>query len=204
MLNQFLHLKVISGKFKYFTYYSKLIQILIVGFILSLSSCATYQAQYGNKVSAPISKESTFTEDKPLHTFYLIGDGGYAHLEESIETLNFLKKRLDQADKASTLLFLGDNIYPNGMPSDKNSEERKSAELKLDNQIKIQENFAGNTIFIPGNHDWYNGLEGLNEQEKYINDRMGKKSFLPKGGCSIEDIEINEKIGLVIVDSQWF
>src|SRR5690625_6634972 len=82
------------------------------------------------------------------------------------------------------------------MPSDKNSEERKSAELKLDNQIKIQENFAGNTIFIPGNHDWYNGLEGLNEQEKYINDRIGKKSFLPKDGCSIEDIEINDKIGL--------
>ncbi len=169
-----------------------------------MSSCATYQAQYGNKVSAPISKESTFTKNKPLHTFYLIGDGGYAHLEESIETLNFLKKRLDQANEASTLLFLGDNIYPNGMPTDKNSEERKSAELKLDNQIKIQENFAGNTIFIPGNHDWYNGLEGLNEQEKYINDRIGKKSFLPKGGCSIEDIEINEKIGLVIIDSQWF
>src|SRR5690625_1077341 len=111
MLNQFLHLKVISGKFKYFTYYSKLIQILIVGFILSLSSCATYQAQYGNKVSGPISKESICTEDKPLHTFYLIGDGGYAHLEESIETLNFLKKRLDQANEASTLLFFGDNFY---------------------------------------------------------------------------------------------
>lgn len=202
MRNQCIHLNIICGKIKNFGCFSKLTPILFIAILSTLNSCATYQTQYGKKVSAP---HDTISIDKnPSHTFYLIGDAGNAQLEESIETLNFFKKKLNKADKNSTLLFLGDNIYPNGMPTDVQSTERKNAELKLDNQIEIQENFLGKTIFIPGNHDWYNGLDGLKEQEKYINDRLGKKSFLPKDGCPIEDIKVNDKIGLIIIDSQWF
>ncbi|KAF5280101.1 hypothetical protein FQR65_LT15091 [Abscondita terminalis] len=55
------------------------------------------------------------------------------------------------------------------------------AKLKLENQLKITKDYKGNTIVIPGNHDWYHGLDGLKAQEKavtkYLND---KKAFLPK------------------------
>ena len=39
---------------------------------------------------------------------------------------------------------------------------------------RIVKDFKGNTIFIPGNHDWYsNGLKGLKRQEKYVTKTYG-------------------------------
>jgi hypothetical protein len=77
------------------------------------------------------------------------------------------------------LIFLGDNIYPNGMP--KESDKDYALQTKLEDQLDITKNFKGKTLVIPGNHDWYSGLEGLNTQEglvkKYFDD---KKAFLPK------------------------
>lgn len=148
--------------------------------------------------------ENETAQEKPLHRFFLIGDAGNADQEDSKTVLRHLKKQLNQADQASTLLFLGDNIYPKGMPADKNSSQRELAELKLNNQIAIQDDFAGKTIFIPGNHDWYNGLEGLNAQEEFIIDKLGKNAFLPKKACAIDNKEIHDKIGLIVIDSQWF
>ena len=129
---------------------------------------------------------------------------GNSHLPESQQTLHLLKQRLDVADSASTLIFLGDNIYPKGMPTQKNLEKQIDAQHKLQNQIDIQKDFSGFTFFIPGNHDWYSGFDGLREQEKFITNQLGEKSFLPRKGCSIEQLKINETVGLIVIDSQWF
>src|SRR5690606_2155567 len=60
-------------------------------------------------------------------------------------------------------------------------------------------------IFIPGNHDWYtDGLKGLKRQEDYIEDRLGKHSFLPEKGCPIEKENLSDEVTLLVVDSQWF
>lgn len=176
------------------------INVLIV---FLLYSCATKKPQYGKDALTPSKDSIKATIVK--HTFYLVGDAGNADEENAKNTLSFLKKRLDRADKNSTLLFLGDNIYPYGMP-DVNDKDRKLAEEKMDNQLALSENFKGKTIFIPGNHDWYNhGVVGLKRQENYVNEKLQqKKSFLPKDGCAIDDISINDNLGLIIVDSQWY
>lgn len=41
------------------------------------------------------------------------------------------------------LWFLGDNIYPKGMPTEKGSKERKLAEEKITFQLEIAKNFKG-------------------------------------------------------------
>jgi hypothetical protein len=82
--------------------------------------------------------------------------------KENAKTLNSLHEKLVLANKQSTLLFLGDNIYPKGMPQ-KKIIDYEIAHNKLQNQ-KFQK-FQGKTIFIPGNHDWYNGIKGLERQE---------------------------------------
>lgn len=171
---------------------------------LLFQSCATHHSQLGKNYTNPISQNATDSL-KIAHTFYLIGDAGNADKEDARQTLGLLKNRLQKSDKNSTLLFLGDNIYPKGFPDTKIPEEKITAETKLTHQLQLSKNFKGNTIFIPGNHDWYSGIKGLENQAKFITDYLqDKKSFLPRKSCAIEDVKINDEIMLITVDSQWF
>ena len=168
--------------------------------LLLLSNCATNKLQIADPQSNNIPK----TTSKVAHRFYLIGDGGNTPIGSTSPTLSALKNELTTAPKNSTLLFLGDNIYPSGLPKKKNVNY-DFAKYQLDLQTSITKNFKGNTIFIPGNHDWYsNGLKGLSRQESYVNTRLGKNSFLPKNGCPIEKVTISEDIVLLVIDSEWF
>ncbi len=170
---------------------------------LLFSSCATHQAQYG-KNAKKLTQNATDSL-KIAHTFYLIGDAGNANESLAKETLNQLEEQLKKANTNSTLLYLGDNIYPKGLPDTNPANERLIAEEKILNQLKLSQNFKGKTIFIPGNHDWYSGLKGLERQGKFINEYLKeKKSFLPSNGCGIEELEINKTVTLLAIDSQWF
>lgn len=178
------------------------------GLLLLLSllffSCATHSVRFGSGDNE-FSTEEIIDSSKINHTFYLIGDAGNTTNTETKQTLNLLDSQLSKATKNTTLVFLGDNIYPKGMPADKDDKNRKDAEDKLTLQLEIAEKFNGKTIFMPGNHDWYNGLEGLNEQEEFVTSYLNeKKSFLPRKGCAIETVKINDNIGLIVIDSEWF
>lgn len=188
-----------------FQKYNKKTGIRILGLFLLffLNSCTTYQAQYGKKIKNPVTENTVQSELS--HTFYLIGDTGNTTEPEAQNTLKVLEERIKTSDKNATLLFLGDNIYPSGMPTDLESEERKIAEQKLTFQLEIAKKFQGKTVFIPGNHDWYNGIEGLEEQAKFANDYLNdKKAFLPRKSCGIERLKINDEAALIVIDSQWF
>ncbi|MFV8369270.1 metallophosphoesterase [Flavobacterium sp. LB2R40] len=171
---------------------------------LIFQSCATHREQFGKNIKKPISQNTT-DSSKIAHTFYLIGDAGNTNEKTVQQTLGVLENRLRKATKNSTLLFLGDNIYPKGLPSAEKPNERIIAESKLTNQLKISKNFAGQTIYIPGNHDWYNGIKGLERQAKYVTEYLNdKKSFLPRKSCGIDDVEINKNLIIITIDSQWF
>ena len=171
--------------------------------LLTLSGCAVKEPKYGK--NAQQFAVSSAEKSEIQHTFYLIGDAGNADKEAGENTLGFLKEKLKSADENSTLLFLGDNIYPDGLPK-KDDENRKLAEKKLDNQLDLAKDFLGKTIFIPGNHDWYNnGLKGLKRQEDYINEALKeKKSFMPRESCAIDKLSISDNLELITIDSQWF
>jgi calcineurin-like phosphoesterase family protein len=171
-------------------------------FILLLQSCATNHSQFGSKTPAIL--KDNFDNPKTIsHTFYLIGDAGDAIGENAKKLFPILEDRLAKADTSSTLIFLGDNIYPHGMPKS-GSIERRSAEEKLAAEIALTKKFKGHTIFIPGNHDWHNGIDGLEAQEKAVNSHFRKKAFLPPNNCAIETVNINGDVALIIIDSQWY
>ena len=171
--------------------------IILFLFILP-SACATYNTQIKN------NNFSTQFPDKEIdHTFYLIGDAGNSAIGTSTIALQSFKQNLSKASKNSTAIFLGDNIYPKGLPK-KGHKNRAFAEHQLDIQTEAVQNFKGETIFIPGNHDWYSGLSGLKRQEKYIEEILGKNTFLPVNGCPIENRHISEDIELIIIDSEWY
>ncbi|WP_369753447.1 metallophosphoesterase [Flavobacterium sp. WC2409] len=172
--------------------------------IFILHSCATHHAQYGNKITASLTTNADDTS-KIAHTFFLIGDAGNSDEDNSKKTLNQLNEALLKSDKNATLLFLGDNIYPKGMPNKEDKSSYDLAKNKLLNQLALSKEFKGKTLFIPGNHDWYNGINGLKRQEEIVTDYLNdKKSFLPGKGCPIDDLKINDFTTLITIDSQWF
>ena len=172
--------------------------------LLIVTSCATYHSQFGNTAT----ENKLINEDetaKIAHRFFLIGDAGNADEENAKKLLGVLQEQLSQSDKNATLLFLGDNIYPKGIPDEKDKAAYNIALEKIKLQLTLSKNFKGKTIFIPGNHDWYSGINGLKRQEKIVNDYLGeKKAFLPANSCPIDDKKINDQLCLVTIDSEWF
>ncbi|WP_338732736.1 metallophosphoesterase [Mangrovimonas cancribranchiae] len=175
---------------------SRFLSLFLIAFLAI--SCATFKTQYKH------IEEDYSLSNKPIaHTFYLIGDAGNSPIGTSTKALQHFKQTLETANKNSTALFLGDNIYPKGMPK-KGKKGRDFAEHQLHVQTQAAKDFKGRAIFIPGNHDWYSGLNGLERQEDYIDDALGKNSFLPEHGCPLERETISDDIELIIVDSEWY
>ena len=176
------------------------IQKITLVFVATLvvNACATYKTQY-NKAS-----EINFPDKAISHSFYLIGDAGNSPIGSESAGLTAFKNEIKNAPTASTVLFLGDNIYPKGLP-DEGEAGREFAEYQLKIQTDAVKDFKGNAVFIPGNHDWYSdGLKGLKRQEKYVEDALGKNTFLPEDGCPIEKVEISDDVVMIVVDTEWY
>lgn len=171
---------------------------LFLALVLVFNACATLKKQVvlGSEKPLPINKEIE-------HSFYLIGDAGNSGLDESSSALKAFKAELERASKNSTAIFLGDNIYPKGLPEE-SSEGYELAKHRIQIQTEAVKNFKGETIFIPGNHDWYSDIKGLKDQEKIVEKALGKDSFLPEDGCSIDKIHVSDDIELILVDTHWY
>ncbi|CAM1343019.1 metallophosphoesterase [Tenacibaculum amylolyticum] len=167
--------------------------------LLIITGCASYKAQYLDKQKFVTPKN----EQKPVYSFYLIGDAGNAKDNKAPVALNYFEKTLDKASKNSAAIFLGDNIYPYGMYP-KSHPDYELTKHRLQVQIDALKDYKGQPIFIPGNHDWYNGVDGLKRQEKMVEKALGKNSFLPENGCGLDKININDELTLITIDSRWF
>ncbi|AZQ65040.1 hypothetical protein EI427_22735 [Flammeovirga pectinis] len=138
-------------------------------------------------------------------TIYLIGDAGLATTEDP--TLQHFFKQIDLNDTQSTVVFLGDNIYPHGLMN-VGEKGRIEGEEILKAQLLPLKNFRGKTFMIPGNHDYNrgkkNGLERLKNEEIYVNAILGDSTFAPANGCPDPvEVALSEDITLLILDTQW-
>jgi hypothetical protein len=166
-------------------------------FILTVG-CATYKSN-----QKPPTITTVQNIDQETTNIFLIGDAGQLEEGTVSKALVAMQANFASADKNDVLLFLGDNVYPKGIPS-KNDNAYKNAKKALEAQIEIAKTFPGKVSFIPGNHDWYNGLKGLKRQEELVEKALGKNTFKPEKGCAIDKIKISEDIVLLLVDSQWY
>jgi len=177
--------------------------ILLLLYIGLFSGCASYQAQYKEDQE---DIEPVLNVQEIERSFYLIGDVGYSPLGGKSDGLLSLESYTKDKNTASDyLIFLGDNIYPTGMPEE-DSEFRPTAENHLDAQIDVAKSFGGKSIFIPGNHDYYNeNLVNVVREKEYIQKAMNDTDvWQPQVGCPIESREISPNIQMIIVDSQWY
>ncbi|MCH4823774.1 metallophosphoesterase [Gramella lutea] len=172
--------------------------------LLLVLSCATVEPKYRE---GEASSNFDYPTGKEVEkSFYLLGDGGYSPPGGSSLGLLAFKSYLDSVNKTDNYtIFLGDNIYPDGMPP-KSSSEREAAEYRLDAQLDAIENYKGKVVVIPGNHDWYNEkLEGLERQKDYLKEKFEDDLiWSPEIGCGLESIEVSDNIQLIVIDSQWY
>ncbi len=146
-----------------------------------------------------VQSQNRLPDKEISYTFYGLGDYGEdntsANGQKNIDALSTLLK---SEGTNSTVFFLGNNATTNGF-----KKESVEATKNLMSQIEAVKGFKGRTIFIPGNLDWSSGLKGLSRQEKFIENALGKNTFLPENGCPIERIKINNEVDVLILDSQW-
>lgn len=149
-------------------------------------------------------------QESPVYSVYLIGDAG----EDTIpgKALLMLKGQLIK-DPNSSVVFLGDNVYPSGL-----QKNDKVSALHLESQLQILKDYKGKAYFIPGNHDWDSqkrtGLKTLKNEELYVEDYLKTKTsvsnkdletFLPNDGLpGPETIILKDGLRLIIIDTQWF
>ncbi|RRB07166.1 BamA/TamA family outer membrane protein [Larkinella rosea] len=146
-------------------------------------------------------------QSKP-YTVFLLGDAGEPQ-PKGDAVLQTLHSQMLKTGANSSLIYLGDNIYPRGLP-DSSHADRADAERRMRDQLSILSGFPGKAFVIPGNHDWQQGKrEGwqrIRNQAAFVTAEVGREDvFFPKDGCpGPVEIALNEEITLVLIDTQWW
>ena len=147
-------------------------------------------------------------EAKDIDTrLFLIGDGGVPLVKDPV--LASLSKEVSADAARSVVVFLGDNIYPRGLPA-KDAVGRKEAERRIDAQINVARAEGATAIFIPGNHDWdrmsAGGWDAIRRQGDYLRQKANPSvSLEPEDGCPGPVVrDFNQTLRLVILDTEWW
>ena len=180
-----------------------LVAVLLLG---SLSGCVGTS----EFVTMGFLKENPPPDTSIAYSVFLIGDAGAARVDQMEPTFRLLRSQLEAAGQYSAVVFLGDNIYPSGMPSP-GDPWRQEAERRMDAQLDIVEDYEGRVIFVPGNHDWGGeGLGGnraaLERQEDYVEAALDSGNvFLPDNGFpGPVEVRATDWLTIVALDTQWW
>jgi hypothetical protein len=180
--------------------------ILIIKFFWSK---AKVRKAYVNKVQKNWRVASKDNLKPTDHFVFLIGDTGAPKLDGRDEVLSLLKQKMDEAGENSTVIFLGDIVYPVGLPEPGHKYYQLS-EKRLLVQLDMLKDYPGNVYFISGNHDWNRsrgaGLESVNRQQNYIESYLGRQNvYLPSDGCpGPVEIELTPQLTLIIINTSWW
>lgn len=193
--------------------------IVLLCCLLALIGCSSSHVTPYYLPSLPASQQGDVDpSDKRLaavsYRILLIGDAGAPKKDEVEPVLETLGEWAAKLPKKTSIVFLGDNMYPNGLIDDKQGE----VYCRLGPQLgAVIENQAYG-VFIPGNHDWDKGGEhghsAVMAQEAFINKYLGAQSqydhpaFLPEGGKPgprrLELPTTAPVVRLVVLDTQWW
>lgn len=161
-------------------------------------------------------RESRWRKKKPSDidfvrfSLFLIGDAGAPSLLGPDPVLELLRSRMLSAQQEkSGVFFLGDNIYPHGMPRPQDPLH-DVAEKRLLRQLRALEGYKGKVWFISGNHDWNKGREDgyeyVRRQQFYVESYFGRQDvYLPRNGCpGPVELDVNESLAIVAINTQWW
>lgn len=140
-------------------------------------------------------------------TLFLIGDAG-APARDSEPVLVALRTEAAGATHPF-VVFLGDNIYPHGLP-DSAHADRREAERRLAAQLAVLDEGGARGLFVPGNHDWdrhsAGGWDAVRREERFVEAwPSSPAAFLPEDGCPGPAVlDVGRAVRLVALDTQWW
>ncbi len=157
-----------------------------------------------------VCQQGIAQQDTIRQRVFLIGDAGEL-VGQTNPVIEWLKKNVNWDDQKNTAVFLGDNIYPLGLPAESKQADYTAAKQIIDYQIGLVKGKKSKAFFIMGNHDWANGkIGGLQQainQVDYINSQLQDNiKAKPTGGCPGPEVIVldDSLVVLVLMDSQWF
>ena len=141
-------------------------------------------------------------------SLFLIGDAGEPDPRERSGVLDSMSAHAAAASDKSVIVFLGDNVYPDGIPEEGRAEY---ADARRRLQVQVDAVPRGvRAIFLPGNHDWAGagpfGLYSVRLQEQMIASMAGGRDIrmLPGNGCpGPTSLDIG-RLRFISIDTQWW
>jgi hypothetical protein len=145
-------------------------------------------------------------QDSVVRRIIFIGDAGEMNADQKAVIQSAAEKILNNK---TTVIYLGDNIYPTGMalPGTKNETQAKEV---LQSQFMPMRSKGAPVYFIPGNHDWdrmgADGLEKIKLQWQYLkNQNDSLLRLVPANGCPDPyEIEVSDSLVIIAFDSEWW
>lgn len=140
-------------------------------------------------------------------SLFLIGDAGEPRRDEPV--LTALRTLINRDTARSLVIFLGDNVYPRGLPSP-GTPAYDSAATRLDAQVEVLTGTGVQGYFVPGNHDWDrfgpDGWNAIRRQEARIREKGEPLVRLfPRDGCpGPQVIDVRDRLRLILLDTQWW
>ncbi|GEO03684.1 hypothetical protein AAE02nite_13480 [Adhaeribacter aerolatus] len=147
--------------------------------------------------------------EKPVHSVALLGDPGSITDSENDPILVLMRKWMEKNGPDGTLIILGDNIYPTGLPPF-SGFKREQAERRIMAQLNTFKKHQGQVIYLSGNHDWNkgrsNGYQYVLEQQEFIRKELNNThSYLPLDGCpGPVSRPLVPGLQLIIINTQWW
>ena len=136
---------------------------------------------------------------------FFAGDAGYA---SSVVVTEAIARDARAVPTQSLVVFLGDNIYPRGLPSATSADYSGSA-----NVIRAQLGAlpaAVPAIYVPGNHDWdresAGGLMAIRREGTLVRSIDPTRfALLPADGCPGPAIrDVGRRLRILALDTQWW
>ena len=166
---------------------------------------------------APLPPEDCADAADPTDTVFLIGDAGAPRLplsdtDELVDPV-LLNLRDDIRERTALLgddrvtsVFLGDNVYWDGLPLE-GARGRRRGERILEAQIAASD--PASAIFTLGNHDWHvEGPEGWDRalaQRRFLEKFAPRVGMKPLAGCAGPDhVDIGQHLRIVFIDPIGF
>jgi len=156
---------------------------------------------------APATAPKRPEPDAVALTLFLIGDAGKP-APGGEPVLISLRRELEVAGARAVVVFLGDNVYPAGLPAP-GQPKRAEMERRLDAQVDAVRDTGARVVFIPGNHDWQKGgsegRDAVRRQEERVEQKGGAAvTYAPTGGCpGPEPLDVSDRLRLVALDTTW-
>jgi hypothetical protein len=171
---------------------------------LGLVSCGS-----GGRASASTAPVAAAPRDDVDVTLFLIGDAGAPELPPDSEPVLVALRAAAAAAPHPFIAFLGDNLYPRGLP-DSTAPSRPHAARRLAQELGVLQATGVPGLFVPGNHDWDGmapgGWDAIRRQGRFIAAARGTGAgLLPRDGCpGPAVVDVGRTVRLVALDTQWW